>query len=135
MKQTHYKILECITQGISTIEHWENGIVCIKTLDYSQTEVADVKFQLNYIKAVHDGKNGIRILSEPGLYSSISKEARELSSRPEANQYTKASAVVVKSLAQRLLVNFIVTLLHKQRMKMKVFDSREKAIDWLLSIP
>jgi hypothetical protein len=46
---------------------------------------------------------------------------------------TKATAVIVKSLAHRILINFIIKLTHQQTMKMRLFDDKQKAIDWLLS--
>jgi hypothetical protein len=129
-----YKILESKTQGITTIERWDNGIVFIRTEDHSQMDADDVSFHFEYILSLGVKNNSLKILTEPGLYSSISKEARELSAKPEMNKFTLGSAVVVKSVAQRLLINFIITFTHKQQMKMKIFDSREKAIDWLMSL-
>ena len=71
------------------------------------------------------------ILVESGETTSISKEAREFKSRPENNELAIASAVVVKSLAQRLLINFIIRL--QKNKKTKMFDNKHKAIEWLLS--
>jgi len=70
---------------------------------------------------------------DPGKFTTITKEAREYSQRPESNSTTLANAVVVKSLAQRILINFMIAVIHQQTMKMKIFDSKEKAIEWLLS--
>lgn len=135
MKVAAYTIIEVKTHRISRIERWDNGIICIKTDDHSQTEAEDVKFQFDYIKSIGPELHSVKILSEPGLNSSISKEARELTAKPDFNRYTKASAVVVKSLPQRLLINFIITISHKKEMRMKIFESRERAIEWLLSLP
>ncbi len=47
---------------------------------------------------------------------------------------TMVSAVVIKSLAQRILINFMINIVQKQNMKMKMFEDKKKAIDWLLSL-
>lgn len=129
------KIVDLKTNRIGSIERWDNGIICIKTHENSQTDAVDVKFQFDYIKSLASELRSVKILSEPGLHTTISKEARELTSKPEYNKYTKACAVVVKSVPQRLLINFIISLQHKKEMRMKVFESRERAIEWLLQIP
>jgi hypothetical protein len=73
------------------------------------------------------------VLVEPGRYTSISKEAREFSTLPESNNMTMASAVIVKSIAHRIIINFIINFIRQQNMKMRMFDDKNKAIEWLLS--
>ncbi|MDZ4664099.1 MAG: hypothetical protein SGJ15_04425 [Bacteroidota bacterium] len=45
---------------------------------------------------------------------------------------TLATAVITTSLAHRIVINFMISIIHQQTMKMKMFDSKEKAIEWLL---
>ena len=131
-KQT-YKILESQTDRASDIEFWDNGIVYIKLKDNIQVEIEDSRKQFLFLKSKFDGENKHIILVESGLDTSISKEARELGSKKESNTITSATAVIVKSLAHRILINFIIKIIHQQTMKMKMFDDKEKAIEWLLS--
>ena len=70
---------------------------------------------------------------DPGKFTSLTKEAREFSQKSESNEMTLATAVIIRSLAQRIVINFMITMMHHQTMKMKMFDSKEKAIAWLLS--
>lgn len=128
------KILESFKHGIAHIECLDNGIIYFKTDDYSETQLEDSVFQYEYLKSKFDGKKKLKILVEPGKFSTITKEAREFSAKPETNKMTMASAVVVSSLAQRLLISFIINLTQKQNMKMKIFETKQKAIEWLLSI-
>lgn len=131
---TNFKVLESFQRGIAHIECWDNGIIYFKTDDYSETQLEDSVFQYEYLKSKFDGKNKLKILVEPGKFSTITKEAREFSTKPETNKMTMASAVVVSSLAQRLLISFIINLTQKQNMKMKIFETKQKALEWLLSI-
>lgn len=90
--------------------------------------------QLRLLKENFDGINKMRVLVESGTYTDITKEAREFSAKPENNVFTLATAVVVKSLAHRIIINFLINFTKKQAMKMKMFDNKEKAIEWLLNI-
>lgn len=129
-----YSILESHHDNISLIEFWDNGITYIKIEDNAQVELKDSQNQFNYLKSKYDGKNKFRILVETGRYTSISKESREFATVPERNEMTMATAVIVKSLAHRLVINFIINFTNQQTMKMRMFDNKQKAINWLLSL-
>lgn len=132
--QLTYKVLESHRDRISTIEFWDNGIIYIKLDDNEEVRLADSKAQYEFLKSKFDGKNKHRVLVEAGRYTDITKEAREFSSKIDSNAMTLGSAVIVKSLAHRILINFIINVTRQQTMKMKMFDSKEKAIDWLLNL-
>ena len=102
--------------------------------DNVEITLSDSTEQYESLRARYDGKKKYKILVEPGRYTSISKEAREFSTVPERNAMTAASAVLVRSLAHRIVINFLINFIQKQNMKMRMFDSREKAIEWLHSI-
>lgn len=125
-----YLILESHRDRISTIEFWDNGIVFIKIDDRSQIEIEDMIAQYDFFKSKYNGKTKFRILVESGETTSISKEAREFKSKPENNELAIATAVIVKSLAHRILINFIINL--QLNKKSKMFDNKKRAIDWLL---
>lgn len=129
-----HKVLESHRHRISTIEFWDNGIIYIKLDDNEEVKLEDSKAQYEFLKSKFDGVNRLKILVEPGRYTEISKEAREFSAQPESNLMTMASAVVVKSLAHRIMINFIINFTRQGNMKMKMFESKEKAIEWLLSL-
>ena len=132
MKLTEkHSILESHRDKISVIESSDNGITYIKIDDGCQIEIEDTIAQYEFFKFKADGKIKFLILVESGETTSISKEAREFKSRPENNELAIATAVVVKSLAQRLLINFIIRL--QKNKKTKMFDNKHKAIEWLLS--
>lgn len=128
-----YSVVETISDRASIIEFWDNDIICIKLKDNVQIELEDSKKQYLFLKSKFDGINKHLILVETGLDTSISKEAREFASKPESNEMTRATAVIVKSLAHRIIINFIIKFTHQQKMKMKMFDDKQKAIDWLLT--
>jgi hypothetical protein len=128
-----YNIIESVEDRASTIEFWDNDIIFIKLKDNIQVELEDAQKQYLFLKAKYNNINKHIILVETGLDTSISKEAREFASKPESNEMTQATAVIVKSLAHRIIINFIIKITHQQTMKMKMFDDKQKAINWLLS--
>lgn len=123
-----------VRQRISTIDFWDNGITNIRIDDNVEITLKDSEEQYEILRSRYDGKTQYRILVEPGRYTTITKEAREFSTVPERNTMTLANAVIVRSLPQRIIINFLINFLQKQNMRMRMFDSREKAIEWLLSL-
>jgi hypothetical protein len=128
-----YSVVESYRHRISTIEFWDNGIVFIKIDDNSEIDLDDSIKQVNLLRSKFDGIKKYLVLADPGSYSTLSKEAREFSERPESNEMTKATAVLTSSLAQRIVVNFIISIIQKQTMKLRAFDNKDKAIEWLLT--
>lgn len=127
-------VKETITDRISTVEYWDNGIIFFSLKDHAKIELEDAKLHYEYLKRRYDGQTKYKILVETGRYTDITKEAREFSSRPETNAMTLASAVIVKSLPHRIIINFMINMTRRQKMKMKMFDKKEKAIEWLLNL-
>lgn len=125
-----YKILKTYNQADCTIEFWENGIVFFKLKD--EIEITYEMSVANYIvlKENYVPHKKFYVLVESGRDTTISKEAREFSSKPETNAFTKAVAVVTQSMAQRMVINVIITFIRKQT-KMKAFSDRDDAINWL----
>ncbi len=128
-----YNVIESLEDRASTIEFWDNNIIFIKLKDNIQVELEDSKKQHLFLKSKYDGIHKYIILVETGLDTSISKEAREFVSKAESNEMTQATAVIVKSLAHRIIINFIIKITHQQTIKMKMFDDKQKAINWLLT--
>lgn len=127
-----YTVLETVRQRIATIEFWSNGITYIKIDDNTEMLLEDSVDQYKVLKSRYDGKTKYKLLVESGRFTTISPEAREFSTQKENNAMTAASAVVIKSLAHRLVINFVINFTQKQTMKMQMFESKEKAIEWLL---
>lgn len=129
-----YKVTESVRQRIATIDFWDNGITNIRIDDNVEVTLKDAEEQYEILRVRYNSKTKYRVLAEPGRYTSVSKEAREFSTVPERNAMTAANAVVVRSLAHRLVINFLINFIQRQSMKLRAFDSKEKAIEWLLSV-
>jgi hypothetical protein len=128
-----YNVIDVQRQRISLTEFWDNGIIFIKIDDKVEIQLSDSMDQFEFLFSKYDGVNKHLVLVEPGKFTSLTSEAREYSQRPESNKITKATAVIVRSLAHRIVINFMISIIHQQTMKMKMFDDRKRAIEWLLS--
>jgi hypothetical protein len=134
MTTEHYAILETHLVELFTTSFWDNGIVHVTVPGDSTVDAKHIKAQYEFLKAHYDQKNKFLILVESGHDCTVTKEAREFSSLPETNSMNLATAVVVKSLAERLIINFIINITSRQAMKIRLFDSKENAAKWLLSL-
>ncbi len=128
-----YKVLQAVQMRVARIEVWENNIIYFDLKDNDEVELADAKEHTALLKGIYDGKNKFLVLVNPGQYTSITKEAREFSATPEANEMTIAVAVIIKSLAQRMIMNFISVFTKTQAIEFKSFEDRETALEWLIS--
>lgn len=117
----------------AVIEFWENGIVFIQITDEYEIDVDD---SINHSNVMLQnppvGFKKYLVLVDSGNKSTITKEAREESERSKAHELTQAMAVVSTSLSQRIIVNFIFRFFRKKGMPVKLFTTKEKAIEWLL---
>lgn len=120
-----------VRQRIATIEFRSDGITIIRLDDNAEVKLQDSLAQHRLLKENYDGIKKYRLLIKPGKYSSITQEAREFASTPDANHMTLGTAVIIRSLAQRIVINFMINFIQKQNMKMRMFESEEKALEWL----
>lgn len=102
----------------------ENVIIDYTSIDTEEVlKIKEVNLQLT------DGKP-YAVLVDSGLFTSITKEARELSASTEFAQRTIAKALLVHSLGHRIVGEFYIKI-NKPIIKTKIFTNRDKAIEWL----
>ena len=133
IENSTHSVIDSHIDRISCIEFWDNAIICIKLKEGIHIELEDVKAQRRFFSTKYNGYTKHFILVETAPNGTISKEAREFSAKPEINSTTKATAIISNSLADRIIINFIVKFTKNQPVKMKMFDNKQKAMNWLLS--
>jgi hypothetical protein len=69
-----------------------------------------------------------------GEFSTFNKDAREFSADPTKEIMSTAIAYVTTNLANRLIVNFFLTI-NKPVKPFKMFRTEEAALKWLLNYP
>jgi len=129
-----FRILKTVEFPTAHIEFWDNGIVYYKLADEVEIELQD---SINHSEAIlnnpPDGYKKYLILVVSGTKTTITKEAREYGENSPAHAITQAMAVVTDSLSQRIIINFIFLFFKRKNVSVKLFENKEKAIEWLLS--
>ena len=113
-----------------TTQLLDGGILHLRYEPNTVLEVEDFKAGM---KAYEDSAKGekIKILVELGKYTTGSSEGRKYAQ--ENNPKAIAEALVIHSLAQRMLTRFYV-LFHHGDHPIRVFEDAEKAAQWLRSV-
>lgn len=107
----------------------ESGIVEIQFQNGVDIELSEVQKLEEVILSNIDESEAILMLAIPGEGSSLGKGIMEFSKKHSViKRRIAAQAVVVNNLAQKLLLNFF---LKYSKRNMKLFDDREKALQWL----
>lgn len=85
----------------------------------------------NIIEEIGLGKKML-IYVDTYNFMAITTEARLFASSPESSEFTLANAVLIDSLAKKLIFNFFMNI-SKPVVPTKGFNSKEEAINWLKS--
>lgn len=112
----------------STCELIEKGVVHIVYKDNVEIELEDVIEMRKISYQLSNGKEYVSVY-ESGQHTSITKEAREIPLNDIHTKNRKALAIVVSSLAQRLISNFFRNA-NKSSHPIKIFNSKANALIW-----
>lgn len=125
-------ILKTLESDHVTIRLRQDGIVIVSF--HPNTEIT-VDFQNILVQLYHEITGGTPslFLFDGGEFVSITKEARENAILMEKQTPTKASAIVVRNLGQKIIADFYYKV-NKPIQPYKVFWQHEKAIDWLKTL-
>lgn len=116
--------------GHSILTKYTDGII--------QIEGSNRMYSVSDIKEIHQtvselsGKQKALLLLIANDYTNVDMDAKNFLSTDEAGLYSIAEAYVIKSLAQRLILNFIIKI-KGTPVPVKFFTERKMAITWLLS--
>ncbi len=107
----------------------DDGIVENYIKSGNVIEMEDLE-ELKKISAELAGHKPYVILVTSGELASFSKEARELSASKTFITNAKAKAIIVDSIAKKIIGNFYLKV-NKPYLQTKLFSEREKALQWL----
>lgn len=126
------KALKIIDLGFATVSKLENSIIKI---DMTPSSVIDLEECEKITKAIGDltNKKQALILMIAENSTNFTTEARAFSASELGSIYTIADAMIVKNLAQKIMVSFYLKI-NKPIRPSKAFNSESEAIKWLLSL-
>lgn len=109
---------------------YTNGIMNVLFKKDCIVELQDVQEVVEWVGSIGSGKKYLNLM-EAESNSEVDAEARAFAASNNQNQYTIADGMVMTSQAHRILSNFYMKF-NKPVKPTKVFNSRVKAIQWLL---
>lgn len=113
------------------IFYLEEDILCVEYIDdYTVDEDNVMEFHAIFNRETENRK--LKLLVLPGENTSATREAREYSQRSILASI--GEAIVINSLAQRIISNFYISFKNKADYPIKMFNSKEEAIKWLKSL-
>lgn len=113
----------------ATCELLKKGVVHVQVKMNADIDIDDILQIRTSNEKLADGNKYV-VLFEIAEFAFVSKEAREYGGENELGKLRKAMAIVVKSMAHRLLANFFINV-NKPPTPTKVFNDKEKALEWL----
>jgi hypothetical protein len=126
-------VLDSHDLGRAKIEFWDNGIAYIHFLPETEVDIDLAIRVLNVFRKKQVNTNPFFVMIEMGKYSVLTKEARELAYSNEGLKLNRVSAIIVHSLAQRLMVKLMAEFKAKHAIKVSVFKNPAEAEQWLLT--
>ena len=123
------KIISRVDLRASTVSLRSDGIIHLELHPVEELAVKDAWEIIETIKNIGNGKKFPNMITAKD-YVNIDKEAKVLSASEEGNEYTLADAIVVNSIALKLIANFYISF-NKPVRPTKLFSSEEKAVEWL----
>lgn len=129
MKTLEVKIIKEYIFEESSVNFRSDGLVwvCIKT-----TNDVEIKHVVEIVSALEEYGKGKKfpLLITTQKYTLPSPEARAYIATAESDPYASAEAYVIQSLAQKLVGNVYIQF-NKPARPTRIFNSEEKAIEWL----
>jgi hypothetical protein len=107
----------------------QEGILRIRLLENSDIDLEESKKMQEVSLNITNNKQFVALIDARAKVT-LSKESREWGSTPEAQKNMLAQAIVVNSLANKLVGNFIIQF-HKPVAKTRLFSDEEIAMRWL----
>lgn len=127
------KIQKNIKFEYANVQLLDIGIIRIEMLGGSIIDLEE-SVQINIAEGeLLNGEIGSGlVLMVADSTTQFTSDARDFSASKEGLRFSIAEAMVVKNLAQRLIVSFYLKF-NKPSVPSKAFDTEEEAIKWLLS--
>lgn len=117
------------TSRCATFSLIEEGILRIKLLENSEIDIVESKAMQQVSLEMTKGKKFVALV-DARTQVVVSKESREWGSSEEGQKNMLAQAIIVDSLANKLIGNFIIQF-HKPIAKTRLFADEREAIAWL----
>lgn len=107
----------------------QDGIICIHIKDDVDIQLADAMEHFESLRYLAGGKK-YPVLVLTGNGGTVDNQVKDFYRSKKANEPTLAEAVLAKSLAHKLIVNFLIKF-NKPDRPIRMFTDEEEAVEWL----
>ena len=107
----------------------EEGVIEIILLENAEIDLEESKLMQRTSLSVMQEKRFVALIDARATVV-VSKESREWGSSAEAQKNMLAQAIIVNSMASRIIGNFIIKF-HKPIAKTALFSDEKHALQWL----
>jgi len=114
------------------MKKYDNNLMYYQLKPHTFIEMKDVKEVLEEVEKLGSEIKYLNLF-EFGENCDTDSETRMWASDSKGNKQTIADAFVIRSLAQKIVINFYLKF-HKPHKPTRVFNKTNEAIKWLLSI-
>ncbi len=129
MTESFNKINNLLSTRCATFKLIEAGILHIVLIENSEIDLEESKLMQQQSQLLTEGKKFVALI-DARTKVFVTKESREWGSTAEAQKNMIAQAILINSLANRLVGNFIIKF-HKPVAKTALFTDETSALKWL----
>lgn len=121
--------------SVNTIDLKHTSISCV-SCDLYEVKGSNFNYEIEHLKEIQDAvlklSDGVPVLLliEAAKFTSVSPETREYITSVEGNKHATAKAFITKSLAQKILLNFMVKF-QDPHVPTRFFSNRQEGLIWL----
>lgn len=124
------QLMDTITASkCATFSLIEEGVLRIELLENSEIDIIESKAMQQISLGMTKGEKFVALV-DARTQVVVSKESREWGSSAEGQKNMLAQAIIVDSLANKLIGNFIIQF-HKPIAKTRLFSDEASALEWL----
>lgn len=121
-----------LLDNISTVTLVDHEMIETRIKKDIEFGLEDAKRNRDFVQEIGQGKKWLH-LTVFGERSVPSKEARNFCTSEEGSQFKLAEAIVVQSLSQKMVFNFMINV-ERPSVRTKLFTSIDEAKEWLNSL-
>ncbi|PIE86769.1 MAG: hypothetical protein CSA03_03785 [Bacteroidetes bacterium] len=121
-----------ILNGISQVTLIDNAMVETRIEKDREFELKDAQQMVDTVQTIGNSRKFLH-LTIFGERTVPSKEARQFSISKSGSQFKLAEAIVVQSLSQKMVFNFMINV-ERPSVRTKLFTSIDEAKKWLYSL-
>jgi len=122
-------IVRTLKSGVFTLEMGDDGVLRLHVSGDKEINLAGYQEMVKRIGEISDGKP-VPVFASGDEFMIPDEDVRKLMTRSDSNPYSIASAILVKSISQRLIGNFFVKVMKPER-PFRIFTNEEEALEWL----